>query len=287
MNHAGATHFDPARLFADAAARAVAFETSVINLSARFDEGKVRRAKARLRIGAEQSADEFFDRAFEVAERNALVHQQAFDLIEHRVVRGVWRIAAKHAARRGDAQRRTPFLHGVNLHRRSLRTQRKRFFIAGSREIKRILRAARRMVVRNVQRGEVIKRRFNFGAVFDLVTHRNKDVFDALAQERDRMQMSGGKTASGQRYVNVFFDELRGFALVGETVEQLVNFGFDVIFEFVELRACGLALFGRELAERFHLDGDESGFAPYPTVAQGCGFSVSGDSGKLGGELRA
>jgi hypothetical protein len=85
----------------------------------------------------------------------------------------------------------------VDLHRGSLRAQRE----AVSR-VERVGFAARRMVLRDVQRGEVVEVRLDLAAVFDDVAERDEDVFDALAQNRDRVTVAVRRTAAGQRHVD-------------------------------------------------------------------------------------
>src|SRR5215813_2339435 len=83
VDHSRPAHLYPARPFADAATRAVAFEAGVIDLRARFDEWEIRGAEARACFWAEEPMHEFFDRAFQVAERDAAIYQQSLDLVEH------------------------------------------------------------------------------------------------------------------------------------------------------------------------------------------------------------
>ena len=82
-----------------------------------------------------------------------------FDLVEHRRVAGVGRIVAMYRARNHDADRRLHLLHGANLHRRSVSPQQQTLalrlrFLPGDEQ--RVLRVARRMVGRKIQRLEVV-----------------------------------------------------------------------------------------------------------------------------------
>ena len=108
-----------------------------------------------------------------------------FDLKEHWVVCRVRRVATKDPARRNHAHRRATALHRVNLHRRCLRAQSESFS-----RVEGVLRIARRMALGNIQRVEVVEVCFDLSIIFDDVAERNEDVFDPLAHQSDRMQMS-------------------------------------------------------------------------------------------------
>src|SRR5215813_4535185 len=268
VDHSRPAHLDPAGAFADATATAAAFEAGVIDLRARFDEREIGWAEARACFGAEEQPHELLDRAFQDAERDAAVYKQSFDLVEHRIMRGVGGVAAENAPWRGHAQRRAALLHRVNLHRRSLRTQRQPLV-----DVERVLRAARRVIGRDVQRVEVVEVVLDLRPVLDLVAHRDKDVFDRLPQQRDRMKVAPPYAASGQRYVNALFGQLFGLSFRGETGLQFFDLGFDVIFQLVEPLPRHATLIGRKIAERFHFGKDQAFFAcshalPDPAVAQ-------------------
>ena len=84
------------------------------------------RTETRLAIGAEHLLAEIVERALQVAKRNALVDNEAFHLVELRQVARVGDVAAIHLAWGNDVDRRLVFLHGVHLHARGLRTQKRR-----------------------------------------------------------------------------------------------------------------------------------------------------------------
>ena len=88
-----------------------------VNLDARLGERKEARAQADLAVGAEELLRQMVERALEVRERDALVDQEPFDLLEVRGVRGVLRVAAVDAARADDCHRRLLALHHPHLHR--------------------------------------------------------------------------------------------------------------------------------------------------------------------------
>src|SRR5260370_40434611 len=196
MDHARAAQFDPAGPLTDTTARAAAIEATVINFSARLSERKIGRSKAGPGFRAEQAMNELRQSTFQMRHRNSASVAESFDLIEHRIMGRVGRVAAKDSARRNHAHGRAAPLHRVNLHRRSLRTQRE-----SVRRVERVLRIARRMTFRDVERVEIIKVGFDLAIVFDGIAERNEDVFDALPHQSDRMQVS--RTRATTRNGNV------------------------------------------------------------------------------------
>src|SRR5215213_2205439 len=192
MHHSGTAQLDPARVFTNATASALAFETTEIKLRARLGERKVRRAKARHSVWPKHPSQKLRDRALQVRHRDAAIDTQAFDLEEHRIVCGIWSVTTKHTARRDHPDRHATTLHRVDLHGRCLRAKRKP--IGG---IERVLPRARRMVLRNVERIEVIEVLFDLAIVFNSVSERNEDIFEALAKQGYRMTMTGARAASG------------------------------------------------------------------------------------------
>ena len=103
--------------------RAAAQEARDVELDARLGEREVVRAQADLAVGPEERAREVLERALEVRQREAAVDREALDLLEHRRVRRVERVAAVDAARADHVDRRRLLLHHAHLHRRGLRAQ--------------------------------------------------------------------------------------------------------------------------------------------------------------------
>jgi hypothetical protein len=60
------------------------------------------------------------------------------------------------------------------------------------------------MILRNVQRVEVVEVGFDLAAVFDRISERNENIFDSLTQESDRMAMSVRGRRPGQSDVDAF-----------------------------------------------------------------------------------
>src|SRR5262249_29923804 len=131
--------------------------------------------------------------------RNSAIHAESFNLVEHWIVCWVGGITTKHTARRNHSHGRSAPLHSMNLHRRSLRTQRKS--LGG---VKRVLRIPRRMAFGNIQGVEVIEICLNFAIVFDGIAKGNKNVFDTLTHQRDWVQMALSGTTARNRDIDCF-----------------------------------------------------------------------------------
>src|SRR5690606_34804502 len=111
---AGAQDFQPALVAAHPAAGAVAHDALNVHFRAGFGEGKIARAETH-RALAQKLTRQDRQRAFQVGERHVFVDVQAFDLVEHRRVRGVRIVQAVHLAQRDDAHRRLLREHGADL----------------------------------------------------------------------------------------------------------------------------------------------------------------------------
>src|SRR5215813_7775120 len=79
------------------------------------------------------------------------------------------------------------------------------------------------MILRNVERGEVVEVCFDLAAVFDDVTERHEDIFDSLAQDRDRVAMAVRRTPAGQRHVDAFARRAFGFDVLLEILLGLLD----------------------------------------------------------------
>ena len=87
-----------------------------VDLGRGLGERKERRPEAHLEVVAlEEVAQEFGEHALQIGERDVLVDPQAFDLMEHRRMRGV-AVDAIDAARRDDLDRRRVRFHVAHLH---------------------------------------------------------------------------------------------------------------------------------------------------------------------------
>src|SRR5215210_5792663 len=88
VHHPRAEHLQPARAPAYLAVRvaAAAHEAAYVQLDARLDELKVTRPQAHLHVLAKDVAGHRGEGALEVSQGEALVHGEAFYLVEHRGV---------------------------------------------------------------------------------------------------------------------------------------------------------------------------------------------------------
>ena len=79
-----------------------------------------------MHVAAQIAGGEQPQHAFQIGHRHVPVDQQAFDLVEHRIVRGVGRVGPIDAPQRNDPHRRRLLLHHANLHRAGLAAQQQR-----------------------------------------------------------------------------------------------------------------------------------------------------------------
>src|SRR6266404_5948913 len=145
MHHAGTAQLDPSRAFANAAAFAATVKATVIDFGARFREWKVRRSKTSSRFRPEQAMHKLSQRALQMSHGDSAIHAESFNLKEHRIVRGIGRVAPKDSSGRDHSYRSAASLHRMNLHSRSLRTQGKP--VSG---VEGVLRIAGRVPFRNI-----------------------------------------------------------------------------------------------------------------------------------------
>src|SRR5206468_1629570 len=111
MHHAAARDLQP---FLAHLARQ---RTGEINLEARFGVAEVMRAEANPHVAAEQVLEDELHGAFEVADRDASIDIEPFDLLERRVVRGVGVVAAIDPAGHDDPDWRLLLFHHPDLDR--------------------------------------------------------------------------------------------------------------------------------------------------------------------------
>src|SRR5690348_12856882 len=171
IDHAGAEKLDPAGAFALGAgsatggiAAAAAKDAGDVEFDARLGERKIAGTETCFYARTEKLFDEIFDGAGEIAEGDVGVNREAFDLMKDEGVRGVWIVPAIDLAGNDDAHGRLLLLHGANLHRGSMRAEKKRQRRPfGEIEIESVHVVADRMKFRNVEGFEIVVRRFDFG----------------------------------------------------------------------------------------------------------------------------
>nr|AOO54644.1 phenylalanyl-tRNA synthetase subunit alpha [uncultured bacterium] len=193
MHHAATADLQPAVLPAH------------IHLGGRLGEREERGTETHLHVfGLEIVLQEICDHTFEIGETHALADPQAFDLMEHRRVRRIG-VHAVNAPRRDDADVghavqmrifRHVRLHVANLDRRSVRAQHVLLV-----DVERVVHGTRRMVFRDIQRGEIVEIVFDLGTFRYGVTDGMEKAFNALQRARDRMQSAHADAAPRQRHV--------------------------------------------------------------------------------------
>jgi hypothetical protein len=70
------------------------------------------------------------------------------------------------------------------------------------------------MVLGNIERVEVVEVSFDLAIVFDGITESDEDVFQTLAQQGDRMAMTGTRTPAWLRNIDAFAGGARSFDVV-------------------------------------------------------------------------
>ena len=188
------------------------------------------------------------------------VDHQAFDLVEHRRV-GLIGIAAVGAAGRDDAVRRLVRLHVPDLHRRGVGAQQHLGAIVFFRQVEAVVHLPRRVVGRNVERGEIVEVVFDVGAFGDGEALGGEDGDDFVHHLADRMDSAQRLGAHRQRHVDPLGGEL-GFQIAGgDGCLSRIDGGGDGVFGEVDRLAARLALFRPQRPQALHQFGDGAFFA--------------------------
>src|SRR5207249_10393580 len=146
-----------------------------------------------------------FDGAGEIAEGNVGVNGEAFDLVEGERMRGVGIVAAIDLAGNDDANGRLLLFHGANLHGRSVGAKKeRRLRVFRQVQIEGVHVVANGMKFRDIQRLEIVVRRFDFRAFDDGKTDGEKDVFDFLKNLADQVMGADGANDAGEGEVETF-----------------------------------------------------------------------------------
>ena len=145
--------------------------------------------------------------AFEIGHGDLVIDQQAFHLVEHAVVRGVYRIGPIATPQRDDPNRGSRLLHHSDLHSRCLAPHQNRRVIStrtsqGRGQVEVFEWIAGRMFGRNVQSNEVVVIVFEFGAGGNTEPHAPNDVLEVLHRLGDRMPSSNDRLRSGQGHID-------------------------------------------------------------------------------------
>ena len=203
VDHAGAHDLQPAGVLARAAALAAAELAVDVDLDAGLGEREEVRPDADAAVRPEELAREVSQGALEVGQRDALVDDQALDLVEHGRVRGV-RVAPVHLAEAHDVHRRLLLLHDAHLHGRGVRAQQHAAVGVHDRlghglalldDPEGVVGGARGVAGRRVQRREVVVVELDLGALGDPVAEPDEDVLDLAHGLADEVLVPGRERA--------------------------------------------------------------------------------------------
>src|SRR5574340_767862 len=263
MHHAAAADLQPAAVPAH------------VHLRRRLGEREERGPETHPQIVAfEEALQEVLHHALEIGETDLLVDPQALDLMEHRRMGGVG-VDTVDAPGRDDLQRRLVRLHVAHLHRRGVGAQHMlRVDVEG------VVHRARRMVLRDVQRGEVVEIAFDLRAGRDGKTQRMEQLLDALQRARHRMQAARAQAAPGQGHIQRFRRQLLLQLVLLQRIAALLQGGFDALLDLVDARACGRTFFRRQLAQAFE-QGREAALLAQVFCLDLLQFCLIADDGEL------
>ena len=280
-------------MLAEVAALAAAHVAAHVHLAAGLGEGEEVRAVTCLAILAKHALDEVVERALEVAEGDALVDDQALDLVELRQMAGIGRVGTVDGTRADHVDRRLLRLHGVNLHARGLGAQQHVGLTVGVRlgmrdaagvvvdHVEGVAGRAARVIHGRVERGEVVVGGVDHGAGLDGVADAAEDVLGLLDDLLDQVLVADLRTDARQRNVDGVVLER---ALEGGDLHlggALVEHALDQLAHLVGALAHDGAILGGELAHHAHQAGDATLAAEQLNA---CGLELSGVVG-AGDEL--
>ena len=141
------------------------------------------------------------DGALQVRHRDPAVHDERLGLVEDGRVRRVHFVVSVDAARHDQPQRRAALAHLADLDGRGVRAQEQRRRRRPVDE-ERVLRVARRMLRRKVQRLEVVVVVLELRTVGDRVAHAEEDALDPPPHDRDRVQAAGSRAPRRERRID-------------------------------------------------------------------------------------
>ena len=255
MHHPAADNLHPVLALTDAdlVARAL---IAHVHLRARLGEGEVVGAEAYLHVAFEIGADELHQAPLEVAHIGGLVDHQPFGLVEHGRMRLVG-VAAIGPALRDNADRRLLVQHRADLHggRMGAQDQRIAVLVRLFQE-EGIVRFARRMIGREIQRREIVEIVLDIRAFADHETHFGEDHRDLFHHLADRVNAALRTRADRQGDIR---------ALGRQTLVQMrflkrLTAGRDGVFQPLAQRVQRLsglfALFRVHLAQFAHHQGN-------------------------------
>ena len=145
------------------------------------------------------------ERSLQVGQGDIGIHAEPFELMEYGRVGGIGRVVAVYLAGTNHAHRRPQALHGANLHRRGVGAQQQAVALRSpllSGDEQRVLRIARRMVGRKVQRLKIVVVAFDLRPFGNGITHGDEDRDDLIHRAQHRMPHAQLAMNAGQGYVD-------------------------------------------------------------------------------------
>src|SRR5215212_10270093 len=134
MDHAGATHLQPAGALANPAAGSATDGAVDREVDPRLDERKEVAPETGAPLGTEELPRHLGKGSLEVCHGDVAVDGQSLELMQHPLVRGVLRLVAIDATGNDHSYRRLGLLHHASPHRRRVCTQHD---LAGEIDVKR------------------------------------------------------------------------------------------------------------------------------------------------------
>ena len=141
--------------------------------------------------------------------------------------------------------------HGADLHRARVRAQHQPRAVGGFREIERVVVLPRRMLGRDVERGEIVEVGLDVRTFGDREAHIGEDLGDLVGDLADRMDaaLCERTEAHRQRHVGALAGELRAESCAGQHLAPRFERLDDAVFQTVDRLAEALALFRRQRSE--------------------------------------
>ena len=208
MDHARAEDFDPAGAFADPAALAAAGRAGNVHFHAGLGEGEEGGAEPDLGFRPVYLMGEFLENPFQVAQGDALVHDEALHLMEDGGMGGVHLVGPVDPSGTDHPDGGTALFHDPDLGRGGLAAQQQVL-----REVEGILHIPGGMVFRKVERLEAVVLRLHLRAVHHVEAHGLEDPHQLFEDQVEGMEAAGGHLFARQGDVDGFV--LQAFFLQG------------------------------------------------------------------------
>src|SRR5579864_1385657 len=273
VDHAAAGDLEPAGVLAGAASLAGTEEALHVDFGRRFREGEVRGPKAHREVSLEEGLQEPMQYRLHVGEADVLPHHESLELVKHRRVRHV-RVAAVDASRSNDGEWRTAVEERPDLHRGGVGAQQ-----PPVREVEGIMEGARRMILRDIERGEIVE------VVLDLRPRGNVEPgateqgLDAQPRARHRVQSSRLLSPARKGHVDATLVKLALDVCALELRATRLECALQLLLRLVDARTGRRPLAGRDRAERLQLLGEGSLLAEpaHACLFERAGIGAGGD----------